>query len=129
MEFETVNRRGRIYVTVNGVEAAGFAIQGAGGCVIYMPRPMQSIETMKEALNILAASMGDWYTVAQAAERLVELGAYDSPPSAHTLANLARARAFPGAFKLLGKGSGGGQRGSWRIPEAGLQEFAERRKG
>ena len=134
MDFEAVKIGNNIHASVNGVVSAAFARQCVNGeWAIMVPQIAYSVPTKEEAARRIARAMDIWYTSAQAAERLVELGAYDSPPSAHTMSNLARAGAFPGAFKLLGRGSGeqgkgGGQGGSWRIPEAGLQTFAERRK-
>ena len=130
MEFETVKIGDNIHVvSINGVISAAFAREHrGGGWVVFVPRIAHMPTPLENALALIAADMDDWHTAKQAAERLMELGAYDSPPSAHTMSNLARAGAFADAFKLRGKG-GGGQGGAWRIPEAGLQAFVERRKG
>jgi len=140
MEFETKQIGNAWYAMINGVTGTSFAARMNGGkWGIFVPHLLEPLtETLEEALGFIISGMDTWYTSAEAAIRLVELGAYDSPPSPHTMSNLARAGAFPGAFKLRGKGSGqrggrGGQRGGrggqWRMPEAGLAEFAKRRRG
>ena len=133
MEFETVKIGNAWYVVKNGVTGTSFAARmDSGKWGIFMPHLLEPLtETLEEALAFVAAGVDTWYTVAQAAERLVELGAYDASPSAQTMASLARAGAFPGAFKLRGQGSGvyGGRGGQWRLSEAGLAEHAKRREG
>ena len=130
MEFETVERCGRVYVVKNGVESAAFVQKVWDGWRQFIPDHIANFNNSQIPLEIIATNMDTWYTSAQAAERLVEMGAYDSPPSVHTMSNLTRAGAFAGAFKLRGlRGGRGGQGGAWRIPEAGLQAFVERRKG
>lgn len=130
MEFETVKIGDSIHVSINGVISAAFAREHrGGGWVVFVPRIAHMPAPLENALALIAADMDDWHTAKQAAERLMELGAYDSPPSVHTMSNLARAGAFPGAFKLLGGGGHGGQGGAWRIPEAGIIKFVKRREG
>lgn len=121
MEFETVKHSGRLHVIVNGVESEDFAVPGAGGCwLIYQPiRRGFASSSLEEALVIIALGMDTWYTAKEAAERLVELGAYDIAPSAREVCGWARNGLLPGAIKVSAPGRGG----SWRIPEAALREF------
>lgn len=127
MEFKAVKIGGNIHASVNGVVSSAFArLSTRGEWVIMIPEIAYSVPTEEEAIRRIAVALGDWYTTAQAAARLVGLGAYDKLPSCQTIARLAQAGAFASAFKLLGKG-GAGAGGQWRIPEAGLAEFAKRR--
>ncbi len=128
MEFETVERCGRIHVIVNGVESAGFIERDRNGRdwgrwdFVYV-----AVGSADEGLAHLANALGDWYTAAEAAERLVKLGAYDVPPSAHDVCAWARLDLLPGSMKITGKG-GAGRGGSWRIPGKAIAALAERRK-
>ena len=128
MEFETVRIGNAYYAMQNGVMSMSCIAQisGSDEWGIFIPSLRHFMPTKEQALAFVIEQMDTWYTVTQAAERLVELGAYDAPPSAHTMSNLARAGAFPGAFKLRGM-EAPGQGGQWRIPEAGLAAHTERR--
>lgn len=128
MEFEVVEQDGRVHVSKNGVRAQWFAMPDGIGYVIYEPRPVQHTVSLEEALVLIAEWMGDWYTIAQAAEALAEMGTFDEPPSAQRMGTWARAGLFPGAVKIKGPGARGGG-GSWRISASALPIFAERRKG
>ena len=138
MNFETVERCGRIHVSINGVVSAAFIqrdagaglpAQAGGGYTILEPRVAHVTETLEEAARIIRGWMDDWYTIPQAAERLVGMGVFDKPPSAQMMGIWCRAGKLPGAMKVRGpKMRGGG--GAWRIPDAGLVAFAaERREG
>lgn len=129
MDFETVERCGRTHVVVNGVESPTFVRpSGTGLWLVRAPHTDYIADTWDEAVNLIAEDMRIWYTILQAAERLVELGAFDEAPSAQSVGSWARDGLFPGAVKIQGKG-GRGSGGSWRIPGAGLMKFAaERRK-
>ena len=131
MEIEIVERDRRIYVVKNGVESPEY--------VQYSHEQQEwqlfisVIHTVgynhpSVPLSIIADSMMDeWYTVQEAAEVLVELGAFDAPPSTQMMCTWAREGKFP-AVKIQGPG-GRGSGGSWRISKAGLVEFAKRRIG
>ena len=82
MKVKTVERDGRIYVSVNDVESPWAAMPDGIGYVIYEPQPVQHAVSLEEAITLIANWMGDWYTAAEAGERLVKLGAYNEPPSA-----------------------------------------------
>ena len=129
MGFETVERCGRIHVIVNGVESAGFIERDRNGREWgRWDFVLVAVESADEGLAHIADAMGDWYTVTQAAARLVELGAFDEPPSPQMMGIWCRAGKFPGATKILGRGARGSG-GQWRISEAGLVAFiAERRE-
>lgn len=126
MEFETVERCGRIHVIKNGVESENFVIPGAGNCwLIYRSiRDGYASSSLEEALIVIASGMGNWYTTAQAAECLVEMGVFDKPPTAKKICGWAKDGLLPGAMKASAPGQGG----SWRVPEAALMALAERRK-
>ena len=127
MKFETVKIGDGVHVAIEGVTSAAFVRECAGGgWAVLVPQIAYTSDTLEDALAMIASDLGDWYTVAQAAEVLVEMGAFDAPPSTQMVCTWAREGKFPGAFKLTGPGGRGGG-GSWRIPEAGLVEFAKRR--
>ena len=130
MEFETVEQNERVYVSVNNVRAPWFAMPDPDGVgyAIYEPQPVQGCVTLAGAIAIIAEWMGNWYTVTQAATRLVELGAFDSPPSTQMMGIWCRTGKFPGAVKILGRGARGSG-GQWRISEAGLVAFIAERRG
>ena len=122
MNYETMERCGRTYAVKNGVESEYFTIPGAGDCwLIYRPiRHGFASSSLTGALTVIADRMGAWYTVTEAATRLVELGKADKPPAVQTMYRWLRRGRFPGAIKVrtvVGRG------GSWRIPEAALREF------
>ena len=125
MEFETVQIGNAHYVIKNGVMGTSFALQVAGRWCIFVPVAGHSVATPMEALAFLAEQMDDWYTAAQAADRLVEMGVFDKA-SAHDVCRWARDGLLPGSVKITGKG-GAGQGGSWRIPASALEALAERR--
>ena len=130
MEFEIVVwNRDDVHASVNGVISAAFARKCTNGeWAIMVPQIAYSVPTRDEAVRRIARALGDWYTITQAAERLVELGAFDSPPSAQMTGAWCRAGKFPGAVKILGAGGRGGG-GAWRISVTGLEAFiAERRE-
>lgn len=128
MNFETVEHCGRVHVVKNGVESEGFVSPGLRYAhIVFRPEYWTRYDTLEEALTLIAGWMDTWHTISQAAARLVELGAFNEPPSSQMMGQWARAGLFPGAMKILGKGARGSG-GSWRIPEAGLVEFMERRK-
>lgn len=116
-QFETIEKCGRLYVIKNGVESAEFVIPSFDGYAVYQPEYVLECKTCKAALAIIALGMDDWYTVPEAAARLVELGKVDKQPAAQTMYRWLRAgKRFPGAIKVGKVGRGG----SWRIPEAAL---------
>lgn len=122
-QFETIERCGRLHVVKNGVESAEFAIPSLDGHVVYLPEYLLERKTREAALAFIAASMDTWYTVAEAAVRLVELDKADKPPAIQTMYRWLRAGRFPRAIKVGKVGRGG----SWRLPETALWEFT--RKG
>jgi len=125
MNFETVERCGRTYIVKNGVESAAFVEKRRRSWYLYDSVIAAVVPSEDEGITRIANAMDDWYTVAQAAEVLVELGAFDAPPSTQMVCTWAREGKFPGAFKARQRGSGG----SWRISEAGIEAFvAERRE-
>ena len=126
MNFETVERCGRIYVVKNGVESTAFVEKRRGSWYLYDSVIAAVVPSEDEAITRIANAMDDWYTVQEAAEVLVELGAFDAPPSTQMMCTWAREGKFPGAVKIQGPG-GRGSGGSWRISKAGLVEFAKRR--
>jgi len=131
MEFETVERSGRVHVVENGVESANYVKSTksiTGQWVVMTSRLNYIADTRNEALERIAESMGTWYTIAQASERLVELGAFTEPPSRQMMGTWCRKGQLPGAFKAVGAGCRGGG-GSWRIPASALPGFMEWRKG
>jgi len=124
MEFETVEQQcGHIHVIKNGVESARFVQQIYGDWVIMVPQVEFTARNLADALNLIAKSMNTWYTVSQAAVRLVELGAASKSPHRKTVCRWCREGRFLGAIKV-----GRGQGGSWRVSETALTEFAKRRK-
>ena len=125
MNYEVVERFGRIHIIKNGVESAAFAVPRFNR--IYRPDPCERCETLANALELIAARMDDWYTATEAAERLVEMGVFDEAPSAHDVCLWARNGLLPGAIKITGKG-GAGRGGSWRIPEKALETLANKRR-
>lgn len=133
MDFETVERQGRIHVVKNGVESRLSAERdvgiGSGRTMWNIRRPYVTrvTDTLKNALEMIAADMNTWYTATEAAARLVEMGVFDEPPSPQRVTKWCRDGLLPSAFKLLGRGARGSG-GAWRIPEAALRAFAERRK-
>lgn len=126
MEFDTVERCGRVYVSKNGVESTDFVEKSMGNWNIYNAAFYDVALSLEKATARIAFEMGDWYTATEAAARLVELGAFDKAPSAHDICMWARLGLLPGAVKV--PGTKGGRGGSWRIPESALAEFMERRK-
>jgi len=128
MNFETVKIGDGVHVSVNGVTSAAFAREcTGGGWAVLVPQIAYTPDTLEDALAMIATDLGDWYTVAQAAEVLVEMGAFDTAPPAQTVSKWAREGLFPGAMKIRGPGGRGGG-GSWRISRAALVEFAKRRE-
>lgn len=127
MEFETVERCGRIYAVKNGVESAGFIKRDRGGGWGRWDFVLVAAGTADEGLAAIAAGMDTWYTAAEAAERLVEMDVFDKPPTVKKVCGWARDGLLPGAVKVKGKG-GAGRGGSWRISESALEALAERRK-
>jgi len=132
MESDTVRTgNDRWYVTNNGVMSTAFVEfrrQDKGGkWMVMVPKIAHIADTLDEALEIIASDMDTWYTIAQAATRLVEMSVFDDLPSAQRMGNWAREGLFPGAFKLRGPGGRGGG-GAWRIPAGAFPEFVERRK-
>lgn len=127
MEFETVERCGRIHVIVNGVESAGFIERDCGGNWGCWDFVLVAAGPADEGLAHIADAMDTWYTTDQAAARLVELGAYDTAPSAREICGWARNDLLPGAVRVKGKGCAG-RGGPWRIPESALAALVERRK-
>lgn len=128
MEFDTVERCGRVHVVKNDVESAGFIERDPGGGWGRWDFVLVAVESADEGLAHIASAMGNWYTAQEAAERLVEMGVFDKPPTAHDICLWARSGLLPGSIKIIGKG-GAGQGGSWRIPESALEALAQRRKG
>lgn len=127
MDFETMKIGDGVHVSVNGVPSNAFARRCTDGeWAIMIPQIAYSVPTKAEAVRRIAEAMGTWYTATEAAERLVEMGAYDKPPSAHDICLWARNGLLPGSVKIRGKG-GAGQGGSWRIPQSALEALAERR--
>jgi hypothetical protein len=123
VEFETVERCGRVYVVKNGVESEGFAQQVPGGrWVIMIPQAEYTTSTCAIALDLIAEGMDTWYTAAEAAERLVEIGVFDKV-TAHDVCRWARDGLLPSSVKVPKPGQGG----SWRIPARALEALAERR--
>lgn len=118
MNFETVKIGDDIHVSINNVVSAAFVRQGSkhNAWVIMTPRIAQMAETLEEALALIAAGMDTWYTVTEAAIRLVELGKKAKPPARQTMCRWLGQGRFPGAIKVQTAGRGG----SWRIPEAAL---------
>lgn len=129
MNFETVMIGNALYVRKNGVlgELSVAQIEG-GAWAILTSAIAYTRGTQEEALAFIADQMGDWYTITQAAARLVEMGAFDTSPSAQMMGIWCREGRFPGAVKVRGKGCRGGG-GSWRIPASALPGFVEWRKG
>jgi len=126
MNFETVKIGDGVHVSANGIVSAAFAreCQG-GGWAVLVPQIAYTPDTLEDALAMIAAALGDWYTATEAAERLVELGAFDKPPTTHDVCMWARNGLLPGAVKIKAAGQGG----SWRIPASALTALVERRKG
>lgn len=120
MDYETVERCGRVHVVKNGVESAEFVQQAPSGrWATTMPQVEFLTNTRAIALDLIAEGMDDWYTVPEAAARLAELGKVDVPPSMQTMYRWLRAGRFPGAIKVPEVGRGG----SWRLSEKTLREF------
>ena len=129
MEFETVERCGRIHVIVNGVESAAYTQRTVwGGWRHFAPDHVGNYSDLQPSLEAIALGMDDWYTILQAAERLVETGVFDEPPSTQMMGIWCREERFPGAMKVRGKGCKGGG-GTWRISGAALEMFAAGRRG
>ena len=125
--YKTVTLGGCTHVSANGVVSLTFTKQNTKGeWVIKVPRAAYIAETMEEAVELIANAMDTWYTIAEAAEYLVEMGAFDSPPSAQMMGTWCRAGRFPDAAKVRGKGCRGGG-GSWRISLTGLETFVAER--
>ena len=127
MEFETVERCGRIHVVKNSVESAGFIKHDHGGGWGHWGFFLVAVGLADEGLAAIAERMDDWYTASEAAERLAEMDVFDKPPTAKKVCGWARDGLLPGAMKITGKG-GAGQSGSWRISESALEALAERSK-
>ena len=128
MEFETtVERCGRIHIVKNGVESAEYVrySKTQQRWCLYASHCIGDYDHPSVPLTIIAEGMGKWYTVGEAADRLVELGAFDEPPSTQMVSRWCRGGLLPGAVKVPTQGSGG----SWRIPARALVAFAEGRKG
>ena len=121
MEFKTVDRCGRIHVVKNGVESAGFIERDRGGNWGRWDFVLVAVGSRGEGLAAITNAMDTWYTVPQAAVRLVELGKCAKPPHPKTVCRWLRAGWFPGAIKV-----GPGQGGSWRLSETSLGEFTKR---
>lgn len=121
MEFETVERCGRIHVIKNGVESAGFIERDRGGrrwgCWDFV---LVTVGLADEGLAHIAAAMDDWHTVLQAAVRLVELGKVTKPPATQTMYRWLQDGRFQGAIKVR---RGPGRGGTWRLSESSLREF------
>jgi hypothetical protein len=129
MNYKAVQDGDSIRASVNGVVSTALARRCTDGWAIMIPQIAYSVPTKEEAIRRIAKAMGKWYTSDQAAIRLVELNVYDKTPSRQTITRLCQAGAFPGAFKLLGKGKRAvGSGGQWRIPEDGVMEYARRMK-
>jgi len=130
VEFEIVKIGDAIYVSINGVMSTAFARQSivSGRWFVEVPKTSYVAEALDEAVALIAEGLGNWYTIAQGAERLVEMGAFDEAPSSQMMGIWCRAGRFPGAVKVRGKGARGGG-GAWRIPETALPIFAEWREG
>jgi len=124
MNFKAVVRCGRIHVVKNGVESECFAVLGhSGHWLIFHPVLCDQVSSLEKMLRFLTASMDTWYTVTEAAARLVELGKTGKRPSAvQTMYRWLRQGRFPGAIKIQAAGRGG----PWRIPEAALRKFTKR---
>ena len=127
MEFETIERCGRIYVVNNGVESAGFVERGRGGGWGRWDFVLVTEGTAGEGLVAIAEAMGNWYTATEAAAWLVKKLGYFDKVSAHDVCLWARNGLLPGAVKVKGKG-GAGQGGSWRIPGKALEAFVNKRR-
>ena len=125
MEFETIERCGRVHVVKNGVESAGFIQRRNGGWAILFPEQWDCLPYSRDdALDTISVIMGNWYTTTEAAARLVEMGVFDVAPSAHEVCTWARLGLLPGAVKIGAAGQGG----AWRIPESALAAFAAERR-
>lgn len=124
MDFKTVKIGDAVHVSVNDVVSSTFARSTDGGWAIMVPRQCYLAKTLDEALQLIADGMGNWYTVAQAAEVLVEMGAFDAPPSTQLMSRWAREGRFPDAVKVPTQGSGG----SWRFSEKALPAFTDAKK-
>ena len=123
MNYETVERCGRLHVVKNGVESACFAQPALRGrWATTMPQVEFTTSTRAIALDLIAGGMDDWHTVTEAAIRLVELGKADKPPALKTMYRWIHGGQLPGAIKVDTVGRGG----SWRIPEEALREFTKR---
>ena len=124
MEFEIVDRCGRIHVRKNGVEGEWFVRPGhpdyGDYYLVYSPILYYRAATLDEALAIVARNMETWYTVLQAAARLAELGKVTAAPERHTMYRWLRAGRFPGAIRIPGMR---GRGHPWRIPGKALREF------
>ena len=125
--IETTEKSGQVHVSVNGVNAQWFAMPDDKGYVIYGPQPVHHAVSLEEAIVLIAEWMGNWYTAAEAAERLVEMDVFSEAPSAHDICLWARNGLLPGAIKITGKG-GAGRGGSWRIPGKALETLANKRR-
>lgn len=123
MEFETVERCGRTYVVKNGVESSAFVEESKGYWHLFDFVLVDALLSKDECLARIADALGDWYTAAEAATQLVEMGVLDRLASAHDICLWARNGLLPGSVKISAPGQGG----SWRIPEAALRALAERR--
>lgn len=117
--LETVERCGHVHVIINGVESDAFASPEDNYWRICFPVARVQVFSLEKALNIIADNMDDWHTVAEAADRLAELGKADRPPSTKTMYRWIHAGRFPGAIKVETVGRGG----SWRISETALREY------
>ena len=127
MKFETMKIGNAHYVVKNGVTSTLSVAQIKGGAwAILAPSIAYTRATKTKALAFVAKEMGDWYTTAEAADRLVEMGIFDVAPSAQEVCTWARLGLLPGAIKITGKVKGG-RGGAWRIPGKALEAFAERR--
>lgn len=124
--IETVKRCGRIHVVNGGVESAEFVeLTSSGEFGVFVPYLVRLTETAEMAAADIARNMDIWYTIPQAAQRLVQLGKCTTPPHPKTMCRWARAGRFPGAVKVPGRGGRGGE---WRISRSALWAFPERRK-
>ena len=100
MEFKTVEHSGRVHVIQNGVESECFAIVGYGDhWLIYCPTLCVQTNLLENALEFIAAGMDTWYTVPQAAARLVELGKCNRAPHDQTICRWCREDQFPDAVR------------------------------
>lgn len=124
MDFKTVKVGDSIHVSVNSVVSTAFVQSTNDEWAIMVPRQCYLAKTLDEALQLIAEGMGNWYTVAQAAEMLMGMGAFNAPPSAQLMSRWAREGRFPNAVKVPTQGSGG----SWRFSGKALVAFTDAKK-